>query len=79
MEVIQTIKYKMTKEDYAFIKPQLRAKKLRLRMIGEKAGMNGHTIGEQLRGKDRLSFKVLEVLKENDIVIPLTSIKVVEE
>ena len=79
MIVYQIIKYRMSKEDYAFIKPQLRERKLRLRMIGEKVGVSRQTIQEMLSGKSYISSAVLDVLKEYGIKFLFTGIKVEED
>lgn len=80
MFVIHKIKYQMTREDYFhYVKPQLKAKKIRLRHIGEKAGFSRQAIQEQLIGKNYLPIQTLDVLREFGIVLPLTCIKVIEE
>lgn len=73
MKVINIVRYQMTKEDYAFIKPQLKAKKIRLRQLGEKVGLSKQYICEILNGKKYINYDLLKVLQDNGIIVPFSN------
>lgn len=67
MKIIHKIRYQMTKEDYAFIKPQLKAKHIKIREIAEKVGVSKQFVSDVLSGRGYINKDILEVLQENGI------------
>lgn len=77
MKIINTITYKFVKGDYSQIKPQLKAKKIKITEIAKEVGVSRQYVCDMFRGRQYLTKDVLDYLKEHDIVIPFSDTYIV--
>ena len=72
MKITHTITFRFVRSDYSQIKPQLKAKKIKLTHIAKELGVSRQYVCDMFRGRQNMPRDVIAYLKAHDIIIPFS-------
>lgn len=70
MKIVLINKFYFDKSDYAFIKQQIKEKKLKIKNLAKECGLKRRRLYDIFNGYCCCPEKVIKVLKDHEIVIP---------